>query len=376
MTNQERIIRCFRKGENGETLTVGFFGGSITMGSLASSDETCYAYLVYKWWKEAFPKADIHYVNGGIGGTSSYFGAARVWEDLLMYRPDFVVVDFSVNDEAEPMFRETFESVLRRILQSESEPAVMVLNNVYYDTGSSVQDMHNEIARHYGLPTVSVRDTICQRLLRGEFQRPDISPDGLHPNDRGHRLVADEIIRGLAAERKCQSADEPDLDMLPLPATDNTFENACRYTIANSHPDLKGFFTDPDEKMGHRDFFRNGWVGRNKGDIIRFRVTARNIAVQYRKTVHQPSPVAELVLDGDYADPVVLNGNFEETWGDCLFLQSVLYHGILKEHELEIRIIETEDAEQVPFYLLAVIGASCPGEQDAPMNRMGESGLD
>ena len=49
-----------KKAEAGEPVKVGFLGGSITQGSLSSTPETCYAYLVYKWWKEKFPQAQIN----------------------------------------------------------------------------------------------------------------------------------------------------------------------------------------------------------------------------------------------------------------------------------------------------------------------------
>ena len=42
----------------------------------------------------------VCYCNAGIGGTTSEFGAARVGTDLLEERPDFVIVEFSVNDES------------------------------------------------------------------------------------------------------------------------------------------------------------------------------------------------------------------------------------------------------------------------------------
>lgn len=118
------IKDCMRRAERGEYLTLGFFGGSITEGSLSSSPEMCYAYLVYKWWKETFPQAEFFYVNGGIGGTTSHYGAARAVSDLLMYQPDFVVVDFSVNDEANPFFQETYEGVVRKILGWHSAPSL------------------------------------------------------------------------------------------------------------------------------------------------------------------------------------------------------------------------------------------------------------
>ena len=66
-------------------------------------------------------------MNAGIGGTDSLFGAARLERDLLREQPDFVIVDFSVNDKAKECFQETFEGVLRKLLSWPSEPAVMYI---------------------------------------------------------------------------------------------------------------------------------------------------------------------------------------------------------------------------------------------------------
>ncbi len=199
LDNQARLKACIQKVERGEELTLAFFGGSITQGSLATAPENTYACRVFRWWQERFPKAKLHYVNGGIGGTTSHFGVARAVEDLLMYEPDFVVVDFSVNnDENQPeFFSETYEGLLRRILSWPSEPGVVVLNNVFYDAGVNCQDFHNRIADYYGVPHMSIRDSIYQRMKNDEFTREELTPDGLHPNDKGHGLVVEEICRYL-----------------------------------------------------------------------------------------------------------------------------------------------------------------------------------
>lgn len=102
--NLARLKNCMKKADRGEGLTIGFLGGSITQGSLATEPEKCYAYQVYQWWRENFPKAEFFYVNGGIGGTTSHFGVARAVEDVLMYQPDVVFMDFSVNDRGGLVF--------------------------------------------------------------------------------------------------------------------------------------------------------------------------------------------------------------------------------------------------------------------------------
>ncbi len=358
----ERIKSVIQRAQSGQELTIAFLGGSITQGSLATEHENIYAYRVYKWWCDTFPQAKFNYVNGGIGGTDSYYGVSRAVTDVLMYQPDFVVVDFSVNDVDNSHCEETFEGVLRKLLCWSSRPAVVVLNNVFYDTGVSTQDIHNRLADHYGVPHVSMHDTIYRRMKAGEYNRIDITPDGLHPNDKGHGLVAGEITK-LLEEIKDDLGENDIQDesvcscVLPTPVTANAYEGARRLTIRDVSPKLSGFRADTHEKLGHLDHFKNGWTGTNAGDKISFELEGSCIGIQYRKTISRPAVRAQAVLDGDTAHPILLDGNFDQDWGNCLFIQPILHHGENKKHTLEITVVDDECAGTTPFYLMAVIVA-------------------
>ena len=437
--DNNRLSNLFHRAEKGEELTIAFFGGSITQGSLAERPEDMYARRVFSWWEKTFPQATFHYVNGGIGGTTSHYGISRVVTDLLMYQPDFVVIDFSVNDEPNIFFQETYEGLIRKILSWDSKPAVLLLNNIYYDSGKTAQDLHNEIGDYYGLPHVSIRESIYADMKAGKYTREQLTPDGLHPNSFGHGLVAQQIINYLEEmldeekgrfldniEKKIEIRQEKEIvnkefskdflkdllpekefieqsvvqkketdkkeeTLLPKSLTPNTYENTKRFTIRELSPKLNGFLPDTREKKGMLDHFKNGWVGKKAGDSITFTLEASNIAVQYRKTIDRPALRAKLVLDEDVENAVILDGNFEEDWGDCLWLEPILHHGEKKVHTVEITILEdgeknkntdkedrkdkeknkkdtTENIkkdrkddgeankEKTPFYLLSVIG--------------------
>ena len=107
--------------------------------------------------------------------------------------------------------------------------------------------------------------------------------------------------------------------------------------------------------MGHLDHFKNGWIGRKPGDRIRFEVEASCIAVQYRKTIQRPALRAKLLLDGKKEEAILLDGNFDEDWGDCLYLQVVLHHGERKRHTVEMEILPNKNENAAPFYLLSLI---------------------
>ena len=362
-----RLKNLMKRATNGESLVIGFLGGSITQGSLSSTPKTCYAYLVYEWWKKSFPNAAFSFVNGGIGGTTSHYGGARAWKDVLCYRPDIVTVDFSVNDDANEFFEETYEGTLRRLLAAPSAPAVVVLNNVFYDTGKNAQDYHNRIADHYGIPHVSIKDTVYPDVESGKIVRADITPDNLHPNDKGHRLVADEICKlldSIKAEMEEETIAGENIEgkstkteasvLLPAPLTENAYEHSRLIQIQDNEAILDGFLVDPIEKKGMLDIFKNGWTAAHTNDKISFEIECSCLAVQYRKSVQQPVPKAKAVIDGDEAHAVILDGNFTEDWGDCLYLEPLLHHAEKKVHRIEITITDAKDIVR-PFYLVSLI---------------------
>ena len=362
-----RLKNLMKRAANGESLVIGFLGGSITQGSLSSTPKTCYAYLVYEWWKKSFPNAAFSFVNGGIGGTTSHYGGARAWKDVLCYRPDIVTVDFSVNDDANEFFEETYEGTLRRLLAAPSAPAVVVLNNVFYDTGKNAQDYHNRIADHYGIPHVSIKDTVYPDVESGKIVRADITPDNLHPNDKGHRLVADEICKlldSIKAEMEEETIAGENIEgkstkteasvLLPAPLTENACEHSRLIQIQDNEAILDGFLVDPIEKKGMLDIFKNGWTAAHTNDKISFEIECSCLAVQYRKSVQQPVPKAKAVIDGDEAHAVILDGNFTEDWGDCLYLEPLLHHAEKKVHRIEITVTDAKDIVR-PFYLVSLI---------------------
>lgn len=359
--NQARIKKVFQRAKQGERLTIGFLGGSITQGSLATEPEFCYAYLVYDWWRKTFPGADFVYRNAGIGATDSQFGCARADSDLLAYRPDFVIVEFSVNDDSTPHYLETYEGLVRKIYGAEWQPAVLLVHNVRYDNGASAQLMHGKVARYYDLPAVSMQSCIYPELLSGRLENREITPDDLHPNDFGHELVASVITHFLeqilaAGEKQEEWAAEPTAREKE-PFTVNAYQRSVRYRNDNTSPVLQGFAPDPAQQQGITDLFKKGWTASRPGASIVFEVEGSCIAVQYRKTIQWPAPVAELILDGDRSHPFVLDANFEETWGDKLVLETVLEHGEDRLHRLEIRLRETHEEDRLPFYLVSVIAS-------------------
>lgn len=353
--NLYRLKYLMMRALSGEKLTVGFIGGSITQGALSSKPQTCYAYRLYAWWQRKFPMAEFVYLNAGIGGTTSQFGVARVDSDLLAYKPDFVIIEFSVNDDNNVHFLETYEGLVRKILYDTNEPAILILNNVYYNDGRNAQEQHNQIGRAYQIPCVSMKNSIYPLVEAGVIKNKEITPDDLHPNDNGHELVADIVIHFLEKVYQDLEQEEAPVTNLVAPITRNTYQNSIRYQNYCTNYQSDGFVKDASQQESITQFFKNGWIAEKEGASIVFDVEGTGIAVQFRKSVKKPTPIATVVVD-DVENAVTLDGNFDEDWGDCLYLQTVSENLEKRVHKVEIRITDAHENDVIPFYLVSIIG--------------------
>lgn len=352
--NVRKIQGVMKRALKGEKLTIGFLGGSITQGCLSSVPETCYAYLVYKWWVNNFPKATFEYVNAGIGGTTSHFGVARVQDDLFAYKPDFSVMEFAVNDESNAHFMETYEGLVRKFALS--DVATMLLMNVRYDNMDSAEDKHLIVAKYYDFPTVSMKHSLYPLVANGTIPNRTITQDDLHPNDEGHAYLAGQItflLEEIYRDLKDGKEEKRDY-VLPKPLTCNTYENAVRLQSTNFEPVCEGFVKDETPMKHITECFRNGYTAWKKGDKISFSTECTGVAIQYRKSVNKPTPIAKVTFE-DLKESVVLDGNFDEDWGDCLYITTAAEHLERKMRTITVELVETHDDDVVPFYLVSVI---------------------
>lgn len=344
-----RILKVFSNARSGKNTLVSFIGGSITQGCSASSEDGQYTRRVYKWFCDNFPSSSVTYLNAPVGGTDSQFGVARVDEDILLHRPDILFIEFTVNDKNEPFYMETYEGLIRKVLSCSEPPAVVLVMNCMFEQGFSAQDQHLPVGITYNLPVVSMKESFFAEIRSGRMDVCDISADGLHPNDYGHELLAGLIIHCL--EKALLSTS------LPEAITSNRFQNSRRYQNKNCTPVLDGFVPDYESQKNSWYYFADGWTAGKQGDSITFNVTGSIISVQYRKSANHPAPIASVVIDEDEDNAVILDANFDQDWGDCLYLQTVADNLKKKKHSVTIKIIETHENDTADFYLVSLITA-------------------
>ena len=297
-----RLAAVLAKARRGEEISVAAIGGSITAGGLQTKDpKNRYIARVADWFTKTFPKAKVRFVNAGIGGTNSLYGAMRVQRDVLSKKPDLVIVEYAVNDNHPvPMFWGSYEGVLRQILREPQQPALVQLFFMQRK-GENAQEAQHMLGRHYNLPMVSFRDAWWPEIYSGRAKWEDMYADVVHPNDTGHILASELLIALLSdvnAKPDASTTAKPDL---PEPMITDLFAN-CRYAQGT---DLK-----PTQNNGWtQNADRTKWESPASTDGgIEFGFAGKLLFVGY-DIDKEAEPFATFSIDGGKAQPLKVSAN-------------------------------------------------------------------
>jgi lysophospholipase L1-like esterase len=295
-----RLAAVMAKARRGEEICVAAIGGSITAGGLQTKDpKNRYVARVAAWFTQSFPQAKVRFVNAGIGGTNSLYGAMRVQRDVLSKQPDLVIVEYAVNDNHPvPMFWASYEGVLRQILRAPQQPAVVQLFFMQRK-GENAQETQHMLGRHYDLPMVSFRDAWWPEIYSGRVQWETMYADVVHPNDTGH-ILASELLIALLQRVKHQPAPAAIPTTLPSPMISDLFVE-CRYAqYADLQPTANhGWTTNADKSK---------WESPAAGGAIEFSFDGELLFVGYEIDA-DAEPLATYRIDGGDARPLKRNPN-------------------------------------------------------------------
>ena len=328
-----RLAAVMRRAQAGEDITVGVIGGSITEGYSASDrDKSSYACHMRSWWQERFPNITVEYVNAGIGGTSSYLGVHRVQEELLDYEPDFVIVEFSVNDGNNNFYKRSYDNLLRRILLDENMPALMLLFTTQ-ENGTNAQVNDALLGFGYELPMISYGNAVLPAIEAGEFTWKDISPDNIHPNDRGHAIIGELLYRYL--NDVYARLDEIPTEVAPFTAAAQTKERYMEGRIldaSNLTPLSVGSFTG--RQNGWYFPYDDYWYTEEGDEPIVFEIEDASIGLLYQRDVNDAFGQYDIYIDGELVR--TLNGNFVNGWGNSMESEELFTSDEKAVHRVEV----------------------------------------
>ena len=301
--NLSRLSAVLAKARSGEEICVAAIGGSITAGGLQTKDpKNRYIARVADWFTQTFPKAKVRFVNAGIGGTNSLYGAMRVQRDVLSKKPDLVIVEYAVNDNHPvPMFWGSYEGVLRQILREPQHPAIVQLFFMQRK-GENAQETQHMLGRHYDLPMVSFRDAWWPEIYSGRAKWEDMYADVVHPNDTG-QILASELLVTLLNDVNAKPVPSATAirAALPAPMISDLFAH-CRYA---QYADLK-----PLQNSGWtRSSDGNKWECPTKTDgTIEFGFSGKLLFVGY-DIEKEAEPFTTFSIDGGKSQPLKSSPN-------------------------------------------------------------------
>lgn len=332
--NYARLERLCVRAERGETLQLVAIGGSITQGAGASSASRNWVNRFAGKWQQLFPRSKLKVYNAGIGATGSDIGAFRTASDVIAKKPDLVVVEFSVNDQNNRKYAESYEGIVRQVLLSSQETALLLLG-MTDPKGNSAQEWHEKVARHYQVPFVSYRDAVWPLLKDKTIDWKDVSPDSIHPNDLGHDFAAGLLAWTVERAKKAFEStgkEMHDVPALPQPLFGTTFDSG-KVVWVNDAKILsnKGFFELRD------GFWGNGLACTNANCSIKMEVEGATAALLYR---YGSKPYAwgymRIKVDGQTVAPEVdCYAGFSWWWTPSL----IVYRDRPGKHVIEVEAL-------------------------------------
>lgn len=322
MGNTARINRVYQRAKEGKDVTLAFIGGSITQGAGAIPiNKECYARKIFEGFCDSLNvsyDSNVHYVKAGVGGTPSELGMLRYERDVLKngkVTPDLVVIEFAVNDEGDETHGECFDSLTRKIYNGPGNPAVILLYSVFSDD-NNLQDRLSPVGFAYDIPMVSVKDAVVPEFYKKDgrvLSKNQYFYDRYHPNNTGHRIMADSVLNLIFEAVKNPDSIEKSIKEI-TPPIGGEFENVILFD-KKDHTDLavveQGSFTDTDTvlqsveqdmNLTQTPMFPYNWYykGKESGECEPFKldVEATALLIIFKDSCENADGSASVFVDG------------------------------------------------------------------------------
>lgn len=190
--NTSRFHKLFRKASEGKPVSLLFLGASVTFGyKIPENDQ--FPVRIQKYLCNTYQNDAILLHNRSVPGLSSMHALYQCYQEAEALSPDLIVLDHSINDQKNPDFRESYESLLTKALLLPSKPAILSFF-VKSETNYSCAPQMSAANEHYGIAYVDIGEELDECIANGKIRWSDYSYDDKHPGPVGHHFIADRII--------------------------------------------------------------------------------------------------------------------------------------------------------------------------------------
>ena len=247
---RQGLPNFFAKATKGDSVKVGFLGGSIT-------EAVGWRDNIMNWLKARYKNNKIVQVNAAIGGTNSTYGVFRIEKDLLAKSNyDLIFIEFAVNDSGtDPEVEKSIEGLFRKIWGKNPKTDICMIYTVaatyLTDVANGKMNMtaskHDSIASYYKIPSVfmgletyhaiqsdtvswytPITDAKNEKNAKGQYV---FTGDNTHPTVFGHNFYTKIISRSLA---KMENVKGTFIHTIPASIVANNYEQAHMVAISKT----------------------------------------------------------------------------------------------------------------------------------------------
>ena len=188
------------------TINIVFHGHSVPAGYFKTPQVNsieAYPYILLKKLKAICPFAVINVIVTAIGGENSVHGAQRFEREVLIHKPDLILIDYGLNDRICGL-EKAFLAWNKMIKQAKDKGIKVILltpspnqSANYADADNELKKQANQIRKIAAENQIGLADS-CQAfsfLYTNKEQLSKYMSQVNHPNELGHEPIANELIK-------------------------------------------------------------------------------------------------------------------------------------------------------------------------------------
>ncbi|MFZ5988962.1 MAG: GDSL-type esterase/lipase family protein [Bacillota bacterium] len=196
-TKDEESAILPKSGVKGDRNVVVFLGDSITAGYGLDRD-LAFPSVIQKYWDEN--NISLRAVNSGVSGDTTG-GVLYRLDSLLTNDVHMVFLEIGANDAFQKKdigsIKENLIDIVRRIQEKDIEVALMAME-IPLNISAADREYAKRFANIYEEVGQECNVPVMGSLLAENEQNGELwLSDGIHPNDKGHLVIAKNVLKFL-----------------------------------------------------------------------------------------------------------------------------------------------------------------------------------
>ncbi len=200
------------------TINLVFHGHSVPTGYFNTPNVRtldAYPHLTLHAVKKIYPYAAVNVITTSIGGENAEQGAKRFVNEVLTHRPDILFIDYALNDRGIGLARakKAWTTMINAALKAKVKiilftPTPDLTENILNDTIPLEKHSQQirELAAKYRVGLIDSYAAFKKLKQDGEDLKNYMSQSN-HPNEKGHKVVADLIMQWFANADQINTSD-------------------------------------------------------------------------------------------------------------------------------------------------------------------------